>query len=145
MFEGLEYFGAIDMEFIDTLLIFNFDKGTVKGINREETKNPYRNYIKGFPTESTIKGDFNGDGKIDSLTVENLESLLQQYGDNEIDDGFNFIFSDTTIPKLKVWGCLVYTNLQGSKIANGVSIFKDKIVNVEYGFNDKYVYEESSC
>jgi len=98
----------IDMEFTDTLLIFNFEKGTVKGIKRG--KGIYRDYIKGFPTDRTITGDFNGDGKKDSLMVENFESLFQKYGDYpEIEDDFNFVFSDKTIPKLNVWGGLGYT------------------------------------
>jgi hypothetical protein len=117
MYEGLQEYDAdgdliggvnyIDLAYSDTLLIFNFDKGTVKGILRGEGR--YSIYIKGFPTERTIIGDFNGDGKIDSLMVENFESLLQKYHYCEVEEDFNLIFSDKTIPKLPVWGCLDYT------------------------------------
>jgi len=99
----------LDLQFSDTLLILNFDKGTVRGVKRssdEEDPNPYSNYIKGFPTERTITGDFNGDGKKDSLMVENIELLLHYHKEVE---NLNFIFSDKSIPDLEVWGCLDYT------------------------------------
>ena len=124
LFEGLEEcFGSFDMMFTDTLLIFNFEKGTVKKVQRKKEKDVgvnCFNYIMGFPTSKTIIGDFNGDGKKESLMVENYESLLNQYDSVELKSDssfvyfakefdFNFVFSDKTIPKLKGWGCMDYT------------------------------------
>jgi len=108
LFEGIENYGFIDMEFSDILLIFNFEKGTVKMVNRNRDERvDYFNYIIGFPKESTITGDFNGDGKKDSLMLENFELLLQQHVNYKI-DGFSFVFSDKTISNLDVSGNLQY-------------------------------------
>ncbi|MCL2167920.1 MAG: VCBS repeat-containing protein [Lentimicrobiaceae bacterium] len=114
----------------DTLFIFNFEKGTIKRVRISDplydfdiedlpedateydkflvkyVKNfGYINYIKGFPTDNEIIGDFNGDGKIDSLKLH----------DWIIDGDFGFVsdvifsFSDKKIPKLKIGSNLDYT------------------------------------
>jgi hypothetical protein len=120
MYEGLEEYDS-DGNFIgdfnfaallhsDTLLIFNFDKGTVKGILRGEGR--YINYIKGFPIDKTITGDFNGDGKIETMEMD-WESINKKIEKGEISyseiEDFDFIFSDKKIPKLNVWGNSDYT------------------------------------
>jgi len=113
LFKGLERYQTINLYHIVGGLVINFEKGTVKEINGNYNSNSnlerYVNYIKGFPTDKTITGDFNGDGKIDSLMVENYDSLSQKYPDDMEDNGFNFIFSDKKIPKLHVIGTLDYT------------------------------------
>jgi len=111
LFEGLDVFEVnyyMTLASSDTLLIFNFDKGTVKGVKKKYDYDggDYVNYIKGFPTDPTITGDFNGDGRRDSLMIDNFEQLLPKY--DKI-DGFSFAFSDNTIPKLEVCGNLNYT------------------------------------
>jgi len=122
---GIENFSFMDMEFLDTLLIFNFEKGTVKKVKRENDNNVnYSNYIKGFPTEKTVTGDFNGDGRKETLKVENYELLLNQYDSVELKkeingskfayfrkgfDSFYFTSSDKKVPNLEVWGEMTFT------------------------------------
>jgi hypothetical protein len=90
-------------------LIFNFDKGTIQKVEKSrninsDTVTKYLNYIKGFPTKQTITGDFNGNGKQDTLMVGDIH-----YGNENYDEinYFHFVFSDKTIPKLKI----EYSNL----------------------------------
>lgn len=95
------------LRYMDSLLIFNFDKGTIKKVAkpRWDSVGYYVNYIKGFPTDRSITGDFNGNGKQDTLMVGNVH-----YYNNNHYDGINyfyFVFSDETIPKLKI----EYSNL----------------------------------
>jgi len=108
----------------DTLLIFNFEKGTIRRIGIYDTEDylsknkandfipEYVNYIKGFPTDREISGDFNGDGKIETMKMD-LEPISKKFENGEIDyyeiEGFDFIFSDKKIPKLNVWGNDEYT------------------------------------
>ena len=113
LFEGIEHYGFIEMGFSDTLLIFNFEKGTVKKIKRTPNKsleNLFGLYTTYYITEQIITGDFNGNGKRDTLMIENFENLFQKYGYYDIFDDkvdIYFVFSDKTIPKLEVWGeCL---------------------------------------
>jgi len=96
---------------LDTFFVFNFEKGTIKKVKKhyENTLNDdivpfYVNYIKGFPTERTITGDFNGDGKKETLMVGDIIEQ-DDYGVGS----FYFVFSDKTIPKLKVSSNLDYT------------------------------------
>ena len=72
LFEGIHNAYNWSHMSYDGLLIFNFEKGTVKKKKIIETKNNgfYINYIAGFPTDRTITGDFNGDGIKDSLMIE---------------------------------------------------------------------------
>jgi hypothetical protein len=115
-------------------VIFNFEKRTVRGVNDididedyyyERLYIDYISYIRGFPTDKTISGDFNGDGKIDSLMIgypyEKLyedfrllssldvtkEDLRYEELDKKLKEAENtsacyieFVFSDKTIPKL---------------------------------------------
>jgi len=114
LFKGMERYQLINLNHIVGGLIINFEQGTVKTIKGNydsfnSNVHRYFNYIKGFPTDRTITGDFNGDGKKDSLMVENYELLSQKYSVDLENDGFNFIFSDKKIPKLHVISNLDYT------------------------------------
>jgi hypothetical protein len=99
---------------MDSLLIFNFDKGTIQKVEKprydRNSGGEYINYIKGFPTTHKITGDFNGNGKIDTVIGEDLdwETIRENDLGNSI-DGFSLVFSDKTIPKLKVFGNIFYT------------------------------------
>ena len=94
----------------DTLLIFNFEKGTVAF--KKRSKYLSDNTIQGYSKEGTkttkidtegnsysaiISGDFNGDGKKDYLTVDSFDIQTLVYNYNDI----SFVFSDKKIPKLK--------------------------------------------
>jgi hypothetical protein len=102
--------------YMDFLLIFNFDKGTIQKVKKSycsrDSIGYYVNYIKGFPTERSITGDFNGNGKIDTMEMD-FDAIWEKIHKEKIDvislDGFDFIFSDKTIPKLEVWGNPCYT------------------------------------
>ena len=120
LFVGIEDYGYFDMLYSDTLLIFNFEKGTVKKVKREKEYCGY-NYIKGFPTEKTVTGDFNGDGRKETLRVEDYELLFNQCDSAELKreingsrfiyfhkefDSFYFTSSDKQIPDFKAWGSM---------------------------------------
>ena len=109
----------------DTLFIFNFEKGTITRVrisnpqtNKEDEDNSgyrtygYANYIKGFPKDREITGDFNGDGKTELMEID-WEPIDKKFEKGELVyseiDGFDFIFSDKKIPKLNVWGNCDYT------------------------------------
>jgi hypothetical protein len=101
LFEGLEDAECYCLNSFpyDTLLIFNFDEGIIrrisvidqidtlpqkategeKNIFEREYRYKYINYIKGFPTDRNIIGDFNGNGKIDTTIVgEDIDSKLEK-------------------------------------------------------------------
>jgi len=104
LFVGLENkFSWIDMEFTDTLLIFNFERGTVKKVKRSSEYTGY--YIKGFPIQYTVTGDFNGDGEKETSIIENLKYLKA----NNPDTVFYLVFSDKSIPNLELYGRMQYT------------------------------------
>jgi len=110
LFDDGYKFGLLEMEFTDTLLIFNFEKGTVQKVKRffGDENDPYRvlefsSYIKGMPTERTVTGDFDGCGKKETFIVENYEQLLQA---NSSDTVFYLVCLDKKLPKLRLWGCL---------------------------------------
>jgi hypothetical protein len=124
-------------------LIFNFEKRTVRGVNSIDIDEVYYatrlyidyiSYIRGFPTDKTISGDFNGDGKIDSLMIgypyeklykdfrllsskdvtkedrryEELGKKLDE-AENTSKCHIEFVFSDKTIPKLRIFSNFYYT------------------------------------
>jgi len=92
LFEGSKGYGFLDMQDSDTLLIFNFDNKTVKKVKREPDKKNEPDIV--FFKETTITGDFNGDGRKDTLKTDRM----------------NIVFSDKTIPKLEVVGdCLEHS------------------------------------
>jgi hypothetical protein len=128
----------------EDLVIFNFEKGTVRGVNYDNIHNLINypneffkgmdrlNYISGFPTDRTISGDFNGDGKTDSLMLgppfekvfeairlliysETDRSEIEKFYEESIGGVENvsrveFVFSDKTIPMLNMssyWGYLI--------------------------------------
>jgi hypothetical protein len=124
LFVGIEYYSFLNMQYSDTLLIFNFEQGTVKKVKREDDRNVnYSNYIKGFPREKTVTGDFNGDGRKETLRVENYELLLNQYDSVELkreingsrfmyfkkEHDFYFTSSDKRTPNLEVFGTMDFT------------------------------------
>jgi hypothetical protein len=127
------------MEFTDTILIFNFGKGTVQKVKRSSEYTGY--YIKGFPTEYTVTGDFNGDGKQETSIIE-----------NNIDTLFNLVFSDKSIPNLKLYGRMGYTiKNEGNLLNNGKDLIgfmpasggSGRFYSVYYLKNNKWV--ELAC
>jgi hypothetical protein len=100
LFEGLDIYYRT-LAYSDTLLIFNFEKGTVRGVNRkwgerQDERWNYVNYIKGFPTDCTISGDFNGDRKIDTLMLDNQHLMLENQYDKLVKELMLLVSSRAT-------------------------------------------------
>ena len=100
---GYPVYSCINMSCADTILVINFEQGTVKKVKRSSEYTGY--WIKGFPTEFTVTGDFNGDGNKETSIIENFEYLRA----NHIDTVFNLGFSDKSIPNLPLFGSMNYT------------------------------------
>ena len=147
LFEGIikkngNPFSYIDMQFTDTLLIFNFEQGTVQKVKRSSEYTGY--FIKGFPTEYTVTGDFNGDGKQETSIIENFDYLIE----NDIDtSSFHLVFSDKSIPNLELSGRMDYTiKNEGNLLNNGKDLIgfmpamgSGRFYNVCYLKNNKWV------
>jgi len=120
---------SIGFPAIDSLFVLNFEKGTIRKVKISDTVDfnyfenlsdnrkvgcrnystflflKYANYIKGFPTIQEITGDFNGDGKIDSLKLHDWINDESIYSVSDV----IFSFSDKKIPKLKICSNFDYT------------------------------------